>query len=643
AARAYYPVSPDWRVGLFPKQYQQYSAVIAQEEDEVRSQTRLALMGGKLTSLSTLVRDSDVREALLSVDDAFKIRDADMAIAKLCLVRFGTVHSNEIFTMLKKRCNEQVTRTGEFLAEFLYSSEANEGLNVAQLTRLLDEGVVSLKARAPLLEYAEYLPAGASIAHLILVCFERSIKGVCEFLPYMMAHWESQLALHQDLGSVDVKCLDLVGSVPLLRCLQALRLLTTAGKGTECLVDESWEIFSNLEDRGVSEAKSLLSGIENQENVIEVKKVQLSHLERDANFSEFLNGLKEEHSRQLRVLSDVTSFDTELAKAQQLINSSSSSTLPLVKEEIAAVGHRNGKKQGRQSCPSEQASDTNRYANYVCHECKQRGHIKKFCPLRKNKQSSKSGNGDKRQGNGVKTNGSVKRPDHPLHIESSDVILDFKNGQWVLKWKWLHGEPTEEESKKLCLPPYLYRKKMTATQQRQFEDEIQAWIDKKWLIPFDGTPRCILPLQAVLQGHKSTKVRPVLDFRGLNSFINSQPGCDSAVCAEYLRRWRRYDKGCLLDVRRAYMNVAISPELWPWLCVRWRNRCYCLCVTGFGLSGAPKSLQSIMKAALEGEDASAYLDDVFIPFSLDDPSQLDRIQQNLLRHNLRLLTFQLSL
>ncbi|KAF4650690.1 hypothetical protein FOL47_000969 [Perkinsus chesapeaki] len=372
-------------------------------------------------------QDSDIVEALLSVDDTYLMKDADMAIAKLCLLRFGTAHSNEIFTMLKKRCSEQVTRTGEFLAEFLYSLEANEGLNVAQLTRLLDEGVVSLKARAPLLEYAEYLPAGASIAHLLLVCFERSIKGVCEFLPYMMAHWESQLALHQDLGSVDVQCLDLVGSVPLLRCLQPLRLLTTAGKGTECLVDElmkfgarrsysimglyrhirsrarakpqsqcrckackSWaalsyeveplvwanlmriatgydevskaewirydtsqelnellvyrreelgdtmmikeisrlinegadpnvpldgskktplniayhimlstrahaaeealykfgDLFSNLDDRRGSEAKSLLSRIEDQENVIEVKKEQLSHLERDANFSE---------------------------------------------------------------------------------------------------------------------------------------------------------------------------------------------------------------------------------------------------------------------------------------------------------------------------------------------------------------------
>ncbi|KAF4722404.1 hypothetical protein FOZ62_012506, partial [Perkinsus olseni] len=87
-------------------------------------------------------------------------------------------------------------------------------------------------------------------------------------------------------------------------------------------------------------------------------------------------------------------------------------------------------------------------------------------------------------------------------------------------------------------------------------------------------------------------------------------------------------------VRRAYMNVAISPELWPWLCVVWRNRCYCLRVMGFGLNIAPKTLQLIMQAALKDEEADAYLDDIYVPFSSEDPSRLDRIQQNLLRHNL---------
>ncbi|KAF4690360.1 hypothetical protein FOZ60_000330 [Perkinsus olseni] len=126
---------------------------------------------------------------------------------------------------------------------------------------------------------------------------------------------------------------------------------------------------------------------------------------------QFLNGLKEEYSRQLRVLSDVNSFDTALAKAKQLINvdrdmrdvpsfsQTPSSSTPLVKEEIAAVGHRNSKKQGRQSSSSRQNGDpSSRYANYVCHECKQRGHIRWFCPLRKNKQQPKSGNADKGQG-----------------------------------------------------------------------------------------------------------------------------------------------------------------------------------------------------------------------------------------------------
>ncbi|KAF4650081.1 hypothetical protein FOL46_001241 [Perkinsus olseni] len=55
---------------------------------------------------------------------------------------------------------------------------------------------------------------------------------------------------------------------------------------------------------------------------------------------------------------------------------------------------------------------------------------------------------------------------------------------------------------------------------------------------------------------------------------------------------------------------------------------------GFGLNIAPKTLQLIMQAALKDEEADAYLDDIYVPFSSEDPSRLDRIQQNLLRHNL---------
>ncbi|EER01393.1 hypothetical protein Pmar_PMAR027522, partial [Perkinsus marinus ATCC 50983] len=73
---------------------------------------------------------------------------------------------------------------------------------------------------------------------------------------------------------------------------------------------------------------------------------------------------------------------------------------PIVKEEVAAVERRFSKKQqGRQLSYGRQPHDPSRYANYVCHECKQRGHIKRFCPMRKNKKhASKSGNGVKEQG-----------------------------------------------------------------------------------------------------------------------------------------------------------------------------------------------------------------------------------------------------
>ncbi|KAF4733241.1 hypothetical protein FOZ62_017423, partial [Perkinsus olseni] len=104
-----------------------------------------------------------------------------------------------------------------------------------------------------------------------------------------------------------------------------------------------------------------------------------------------------------------------------------SSSTPLVKEEIAAVGHRNSKKQGRQSSSSRQNGDpSSRYANYVCHECKQRGHIRWFCPLRKNKQQPKSGNADKGQGKSALRADFIRRHGFSKYVNSADGASSIK-------------------------------------------------------------------------------------------------------------------------------------------------------------------------------------------------------------------------
>lgn len=79
------------------------------------------------------------------------------------------------------------------------------------------------------------------------------------------------------------------------------------------------------------------------------------------------------------------------------------------------------------------------------------------------------------------------------------------------------------------------RCRLTPDQEVKFQDEVNGWIEKGWLVPHNetlhGKPSCVLPLMAQVQEHKSSMtVRPVLDYRPLNKLLVSQPGCDASVC-----------------------------------------------------------------------------------------------------------------
>ena len=69
-----------------------------------------------------------------------------------------------------------------------------------------------------------------------------------------------------------------------------------------------------------------------------------------------------------------------------------------------------------------------------------------------------------------------------------------------------------------------------------YEREVQRWISEGWLQPCGKPQGGIIPMLAVLQESKG-KVRPVLDYRELNDFIQSHPA-DSEVCPETIRSWR---------------------------------------------------------------------------------------------------------
>lgn len=75
----------------------------------------------------------------------------------------------------------------------------------------------------------------------------------------------------------------------------------------------------------------------------------------------------------------------------------------------------------------------------------------------------------------------------------------------------------------------------------KYEEEVDKWIEDGWLVLYDegnhGPVKRLIPLMAVIQ-HNKGKVRPVLNFRELNTHIDTYIA-DSDVCADKIREWWR--------------------------------------------------------------------------------------------------------
>ena len=239
--------------------------------------------------------------------------------------------------------------------------------------------------------------------------------------------------------------------------------------------------------------------------------------------------------------------------------------------------------------------------------------------------------------NGLSRHISVDRLDNgDVVLRASDFCVrwDAQKRHWILAWQWLDGKKPARVSGP-AIGEYS-RSKLTSEQEQHYRDEVKLWIDNGWLVPHDlsrhGEPASILPLMAVCQEHKpTTPVRPCLDYRHLNDCIVSHPGVGAPVCGQKLREWRRRGVECaVVDVSKAYLQVHIDPSLMPYQTVKFDGVTYVMERMGFGLSVAPKVMDSIVKFALESvPDADNYVDDVVAP---DD--QLNAVKDALGRYGL---------
>lgn len=215
------------------------------------------------------------------------------------------------------------------------------------------------------------------------------------------------------------------------------------------------------------------------------------------------------------------------------------------------------------------------------------------------------------EGGALKTGAEGKAD--PCRIEDKDFVAVFDGRKWVVEW-FLKGEPPVLRNKVGC-----YEHGLKDGVREEFEKEVERWIEEGILVPWGKEVESgVLPLMAVVQPTKN-KVRPVLDFRELNTHVMSHTGDDVAdVCGETLREWRQMGgASTIVDLKSAYLQIHVSETLWKYQLVRYKGKTYCLTRLGFGLTSAPRIMARILKTVLgKGEEMAAatnsYIDDILV-------------------------------
>ena len=217
--------------------------------------------------------------------------------------------------------------------------------------------------------------------------------------------------------------------------------------------------------------------------------------------------------------------------------------------------------------------------------------------------------------------------DATLRIDEQDfsATYDPSTKSWTAAWKWAEGKE----------PDVLHNKveaySIPDGAQAPYEEELERWIKDAWLLPYDeakyGPAKGLIPLMAVVQRNKN-KVRPVMDFREVNTRIDAFTAA-ADVCAERLREWRRQGENvAVMDLNKAYLQIKIDDSLWPYQTVVFKGQRYCLTRLGFGLNVAPLVMKAILTCVLAQDPVvrkgvSVYIDDIFVNEDIVEAKQVE--------------------
>ena len=210
-----------------------------------------------------------------------------------------------------------------------------------------------------------------------------------------------------------------------------------------------------------------------------------------------------------------------------------------------------------------------------------------------------------------------------IKIDDKDFSGGFSDGVWTVEWKWKNGvEP------KLTNMVADYNRSLTEGAREAFDTEVNRWIKEGILVEWKGEVDGVLPLMAVMQPYKN-KVRPVLDFRGLNAYVQSHTGGEEiSVCSNKLREWRRTNGELeIVDLQAAYLQIRVAERLWRHQLVKYNGKIFALTRLGFGLNVAPRIMTVVLKHALAQNEVvrdgtNPYVDDILVNVSKVSSSEV---------------------
>ena len=128
--------------------------------------------------------------------------------------------------------------------------------------------------------------------------------------------------------------------------------------------------------------------------------------------------------------------------------------------------------------------------------------------------------------------------DVALRVCDQDFDATLDGSVWTVRWKW-------KADGLLVLKNQIGEYKISNCDGECFDLEVEKWVNEGWLEPYHSTVHGhvggLVPMMAAAQPNKPTKIRPVIDYRGLNRYVSSHLGVDVAVCSE---------KNCVLEKNR---------------------------------------------------------------------------------------------